>query len=403
MNDRRTEKPLTSKRLNVLGTGSTLLTIFLISVLLLGAGAVYLIMTMGFKETLKENWGWLIVIILVENILFWVGIIMVYVTSVQLGMKMRIIGILCGLIPIVHIIVLIMIISITGSEARFEKKKLKLDRQRHDQQICRTKYPLLMVHGVFFRDFKYFNYWGRVPDELMKNGATIFYGNHESAASVEDSAKELAARIQQIVQETGCGRVNVIAHSKGGLDTKTAVACLGMSPYVASITTINTPHRGCEFAEYLLGRAPQFLKDKVSGAYNSALRKLGDQNPSFIAAVSDLTASRCRFISDITDQFDYKGAGVYTQSVGSCMKKAKGGAFPLNMSYNFVDRFDGKNDGLVGEPSFHWGENYTYLENKKKRGISHGDMIDLNRENIKGFDVREFYVQLVADLKKRGL
>ena len=154
MNDRRTEKPLTSKRLNVLGTGSTLLTIFLISVLLLGAGAVYLIMTMGFKEALKENWGWLIVIILVENILFWVGIIMVYVTSVQLGMKMRIIGILCGLIPIVHIIVLIMIISITGSEARFEKKKLKLDRQRHDQQICRTKYPLLMVQGVFLRYFK---------------------------------------------------------------------------------------------------------------------------------------------------------------------------------------------------------------------------------------------------------
>ena len=32
-----------------------------------------------------------------------------------------------------------------------------------------------------------------------------------------------------------------------------------------------------------------------------------------------------------------------------------------------------------------------------------GDMIDLNRENIRGFDVREFYVQLVANLKERGL
>ena len=31
-----------------------------------------------------------------------------------------------------------------------------------------------------------------------------------------------------------------------------------------------------------------------------------------------------------------------------------------------------------------------------------GDMIDLNRENIKGFDVREFYVQVVAGLKKMG-
>ena len=37
-----------------------------------------------------------------------------------------------------------------------------------------------------------------------------------------------------------------------------------------------------------------------------------------------------------------------------------------------------------------------------KRGISHGDVVDLNRENIVGFDVREFYVNLVADLKNRG-
>lgn len=30
-------------------------------------------------------------------------------------------------------------------------------------------------------------------------------------------------------------------------------------------------------------------------------------------------------------------------------------------------------------------------------------MIDLNRENIPDFDVREFYVELVHDLKSRGL
>ena len=39
---------------------------------------------------------------------------------------------------------------------------------------------------------------------------------------------------------------------------------------------------------------------------------------------------------------------------------------------------------------------------KGKRGVSHGDMIDLNRENIPGFDVREFYVNLVAELKQKG-
>ena len=38
----------------------------------------------------------------------------------------------------------------------------------------------------------------------------------------------------------------------------------------------------------------------------------------------------------------------------------------------------------------------------RKRGISHGDMIDLMRENIDGFDVREYYVQLVKELKEAG-
>jgi triacylglycerol lipase len=36
-------------------------------------------------------------------------------------------------------------------------------------------------------------------------------------------------------------------------------------------------------------------------------------------------------------------------------------------------------------------------------GISHADIIDLSRENIDGFDAREFYVKIVNALKKRGL
>ena len=76
--------------------------------------------------------------------------------------------------------------------------------------------------------------------------------------------------------------------------------------------------------------------------------------------------------------------------------------FPLNLTYRFVNRFDGANDGLVGEKSFPWGEKFTFLTVTGKRGISHGDVIDLNRENFDDFDVREFFVQLVADLKPRG-
>ena len=75
---------------------------------------------------------------------------------------------------------------------------------RKENECCHTKYPLLMVHGVFFRDARFFNYWGRIPKELMRNGAEIYYGNQQSAATVAKSGQELAERIKQIVEETGC-------------------------------------------------------------------------------------------------------------------------------------------------------------------------------------------------------
>ena len=116
-----------------------------------------------------------------------------------------------------------------------------------------------MVHGVFFRDFRFFDYWGRIPNDLKENGATIYYGNHSSALPVSLSASEIASRIHDIVSSTGCGKVNIIAHSKGGLDCRYAISELGISKYVASLTMINTPNRGCEFADYLLSKVPQAL------------------------------------------------------------------------------------------------------------------------------------------------
>ena len=49
---------------------------------------------------------------------------------------------------------------------RVATQKWELDEVRAESEVCKTKYPLLMVHGVFFRDFRCLNYWGRIPREL---------------------------------------------------------------------------------------------------------------------------------------------------------------------------------------------------------------------------------------------
>ncbi len=231
--------------------------------------------------------------VLLEAIVFWNGMIRVYLTSVQLGLKHRVLAALCGWIPILNIWYLRKIIRITADEAEFETEKWELDTARAESEICKTKYPILLVHGVFFRDFRYVNYWGRIPKELQRNGATVYYGQQQSAAAVEDSGRELADRIRQILAETGCEKVNIIAHSKGGLDSRAAIAHAGCAPCVASLTTINTPHRGCIFAEYLLEKIPAAARQKIADTYNAALKRLGDEAPDFLAAVTDLTASAC--------------------------------------------------------------------------------------------------------------
>lgn len=390
-------------KLTICNIGCVLLQIFAVSTLI--AGAFWILGACGllpFAGGFLSNPGrWLLtllIIVLVENVIFWPGMIMVYTSSSQLGIKRRALGIAVGLIPIVNLIMLFKIISVTRKEVRFEQEKDRKNDLRKKDRVCETKYPLLLVHGVFFRDFDHFNYWGRIPEELQKNGAVIYYGNHNSAAAIDDSAKELEARILEIVRETGCEKVNVIAHSKGGLDTRTAIAQTEAGKYIASLTTINTPHRGCEFADYLLNKIPKKEQEMIAHAYNTAAAKLGDTDPDFLAAVYDLTSSHCAERNKVV----FDDPNIYYQSVGSALSGAASGQFPLNMTYKLVKHFDGPNDGLVGEGSFAWGSDYRFLTIKGKRGISHGDVIDLNRENIDGFDVREFFVELVQDLKNKG-
>ena len=140
-------------------------------------------------------------------------------------------------------------------------------------------------------------------------------------------------------------------------------------------------------------------RNTVARTYNRTLKKLGDHDPDFLCAVTDLTASACEAFNRKTPDMP----DVLYESVMSYCKKAKSGKFPLNMSYPLVKHFDGINDGLVSVDSARWGSHFTLIEPAGRRGVSHGDMIDLYRENISGFDVREFYCQIAENLKRRSL
>ena len=328
----------------------------------------------------------------------WQGVIRMMLLSKQTSIITKLLLLFFWWLPFINIVLLIKMSKKVNREYQVESYHLEMAAATIENKICETRYPIVMVHGIFFRDWQYFNYWGRIPKALLNHGATVFYGKQQSSLPIAESAMELKEQIKTLLAATGAKKVNIIAHSKGGLDSRYAISCLEMAPYIASLTTINTPHRGCLWADKILKVVPTFIVRFIGNRYNSIFKKLGDKNPNFYDSIYDLTSQKSESFNELVlDQ-----PGVYYQSYMSKMKKTSSAPFPLNATNLLIKLLQGENDGLVPVTSGSWGNYLGLLTATKKRGISHGDMIDLNRENIEGFDVRQFYIDLIVELRQKG-
>lgn len=325
------------------------------------------------------------------------GAFIIFVFSKRLRIIKRGLIWLVLFIPIVHIPVLCYLSYKAKEERDHELYMVDIQNLHANKQVCATKYPILMLHGVGFRDFKYVNYWGRIPKVLTENGAKIFYGNQEAFATIEHNGKQIAHRIREICTQCQCDQVNIIAHSKGGLDARYVIRACDMGEHVASLTTISTPHKGCHFVDVLISIIPDKIYRYVSHIFDGFFHKIGDTHPDFYTATHQFSTTWSKqFNEEIQDV-----SSVYYQSYMSLMH----GAFShklLTIPYLFIKLVDGKSDGLVSEDSAKWGNFRKTFVNEHYRGISHGDIIDLTREDYKGFDVCNTYVEIVKELKDKG-
>jgi triacylglycerol lipase len=326
------------------------------------------------------------------------GFIRIFAASRQASILTKLLFVFLWWVPVLNIVLIKKLCGSAVKEYSFVTKKADLNESRKHEEICKTKYPVLLVHGVFWRDWKYRIIWGRIPEELEANGAIVFFGNNRSSASVAESGAELADRIKSIVTETGCEKLNIIAHSKGGLDSRYAISRMGMGKYTASLTTICTPHYGCPSIRKLVERIPEKAMHYVNKNYETLYTILGEENPDFLNGLAGITDTECAVLNEQMPD----DPSVYYQSVGAKMKSSKGAIFPLSLGYSIIIKEEGENDGLVAVNSMAWGNFLGVVSPVGKQGISHGDMVDLTRKNIEGFDVCEFYVDLVGKLKVSG-
>ena len=271
-----------------------------------------------------------------------------------------------------------------------------------EKTVCKTRYPILLVHGAGFRDLKVPVYWGRIPNVLISHGALVYFGEQDCWASVETNAHALCERIDAILEETGAEKVNIVAHSKGGLEARMASSSLGYGKKTASVTTIGTPHRGSKtFTKFL--RAPRAVFSIAAFAVNNWIRLVGDKKPDFQRVCEEFAVSHMeRFNAENPDV-----PGVFYQSVAGVMKHPFSD-INLSTACFVLNRIEGPNDGLVSVESAAWGERCILLYGNTRRGISHLDEIDMRRmalshrtgEGVR--DITDFYVELVHDLKNKG-
>ncbi|MCP3923401.1 MAG: hypothetical protein GY714_12550 [Desulfobacterales bacterium] len=282
---------------------------------------------------------------------------------------------------------------------------------------CKTDYPILLVHGIATRDHTLWaNYFGRIEGWLKKKGATVYLGEQNAWGSMQSNAKQLKKRILELVffSDNKIKKFNVIAHSKGGLDIRRMLYDdPTMKQYIASFTTICTPHRGTIVADWF------YKYELFAGSTLPFFRAL-----SFIQGDTDidmgdiyqsglgLTKKEAQKFNNESGHLNGKSwntaiPGIYCQSYTAKLKGYNVSDALFQITGNLMALAgDSPNDGMVTRASGQFGH---YRGEKKgawwSGGVAHMQMVDTTGSlgtlvpGFFNFDAPAFYADIVHELQ----
>ena len=259
--------------------------------------------------------------------------------------------------------------------------------------INSTRYPIVLVHGIVLKDIRFFKAFGRIEKELKKNGYKVYTANTDGFGSIETNAEQLRKHIREILSNEKTDKVNIIAHSKGGLDAKYMMQNLETDNVVASLTTLCTPHKGSPMASYIL-KYPEPLLKFIAFWVNFWYKIFGDKQPDALKVCKQLK------VQSMTenDAVDFKSPA-YCQSFSTTMDKSRDDfimSIPLLISHKMATD---SSDGLVSVESSKFGE---YRGNCISSSVSHSQIVDFAVNKKKRERIYEFYLQLVNELAQKG-
>jgi len=146
--------------------------------------------------------------------------------------------------------------------------------------------PVLLIHD-FLSDASIWNTWQALfKKDGIPSFPVTFQQSDDKCGSAAAHAKELSMKIAEIKKVTGQNQVNIVGHSKGGLDARVYLA--NGTHDVANLIMIGTPNAGSRLAQSSNICTPA-LYDLKPGAADTLVKMnpktkyytiAGDWNPS---------------------------------------------------------------------------------------------------------------------------
>lgn len=134
---------------------------------------------------------------------------------------------------------------------------LALANSANGQMLCdneeitgsNQRLPVILVHG-YRENSSIWSEWERFLEVDGIPFCTIsFHSSDDMCGSAADHARELEQIVQQVKSITGQTYVNIVGHSKGGLDARVYLANTGTTD-VANLIMIGTANAGSVLADF---------------------------------------------------------------------------------------------------------------------------------------------------------
>lgn len=198
------------------------------------------------------------------------------------------------------------------------------------------KEAIVFVHGLLgFSAYsilgKEIQYFRSLRAHLQNDPRQIFFPALPPNSIIEVRAQALANFLARIRAD----RIDLIAHSMGGLDSRYLIHHLDPMHRVRSLTTLATPHHGSPLATWSIEKPNLFFR----AMYNMAT-----------PAVHDLTPESCaRFNQEISNRADVS----YTSYASA--RPVRDMPLLLRPWTRMIAADSGDNDGMVSVASAQWG------------------------------------------------